>query len=244
MNLFRRILLALTAGALIAAPVLAETVKGNGVLKTQAREVAGFSAIGLGINANVEVKLGGAEGITIEADENILPLIETTVRRGELEIKAVRHNLSLDSRQIRVAVQAKQVDALDIGGSGSIVVRDAIKGSALRLNIGGSGSIAVFRAVVVLVFLAFGGSGSVKAGGSAKRLNINIAGSGDADAHALVADDVDINIAGAGDALIAARSSIAVAIAGSGNVQYWGDPAISKTVFGSGRIKRLGPLPQ
>jgi hypothetical protein len=240
----RRILLAVTAAAFLSAPALAETVRGNGVMKTETRAVSGFTAVGLGIAAKVEVRVGATEGIAIEADENLLPLIETSVKRGELEIKAVRYNLNLDSRQIRIVVNAKQIDQLDIGGSGSITA-DVVKGKKLSLDIGGSGSIDVKKADVEKVSVNIGGSGDVKVGGgSAKRLNISIAGSGDTDTRGLLSDEVDINIAGAGDAVVAARNSIAVLVAGSGSVQYFGDPSIKQTVLGSGRIKRLGAMPQ
>lgn len=240
----RRTLLAVMAGAFVASPAFAETVRGNGVMRTEARAVSGFTGVGLGIAAKVEVRMGATEGISIEADENLLPLIETTVKRGELEIKAARYNLNLDSRKIRIVVNAKQIDQLDIGGSGSITA-DSVKGQKLTLDIGGSGSIDVKRADVEKVSVSIGGSGDVKiGGGSAKRLNINIAGSGDTDLRGLLTDEVDINIAGAGDAVVAARNSISVLIAGSGSVQYYGDPAIKQTVLGSGRVKRLGALPQ
>src|SRR5438105_6234549 len=227
----RPALFALLAGCLIAAPAFAETVKGNGVIRTQVRQASGFTGVGLGIRAKVEVKVGATEGVTVEADENLLPLIETTVHRGELQIKAARFNLNLDSKQIRIVVQAKQIDQLDIGGSGSIVI-DAVKGRSLALEIGGSGTIDVKRADVEKVSVDIGGSGDVKVAGAARRLNINIAGSGDTDARALLVDDVDINIAGAGDAVVAARTSIKVLVAGSGDVQYLGDPSIRQTVLG------------
>jgi hypothetical protein len=240
----RRSLLAVLAGAFLAVPALAETVRGNGVMRTETRTVTGFTGVGLGISAKVEVKLGATEGLSIEADENLLPLIETVVKRGELEIKPVRRNLSLDSRQIRIVVHAKQIEELEIGGAGTIAA-DAIKGSRLGMNIGGSGSIDVKRADVDKLAIVIGGSGDVKVGaGAARRLNITIAGSGDTDTRSLLTDDVDINIAGAGDAVVAARNSISVLVAGSGSVQYYGDPSIKQTVLGSGRVKRMGAMPQ
>src|SRR5207253_10866654 len=116
----RRFLIIFLASLSMAGPAFAETVTGNGVMRMQERPVAGFTGVALGIPAKVEVKLGTTEGITIEADENLLPLIETTVTRGSLDIKPSRRDLNLQSRAIRIVVQARQVDRLAIGGSGSI----------------------------------------------------------------------------------------------------------------------------
>ena len=238
----RRVLLA--AGvALLALPllVLAETVSGNGVMRTQTRNVTGFKSIGLGIPARVEVKQGNTESVTIEADENLLPLIETKVNDGALEIKPVRRALSVSSKAIRIVVQAKQVEGLSVGGSGTIV-SDAIKSDKLELEIGGSGTVQIKRVDAQSMEVAVGGSGDVKVGGSAKKVEVAIGGSGNVDAASLVSDEAEISIAGSGDTSIGVRKLLKVSIAGSGGITYTGDPVVKQTVVGSGRIKRVGAL--
>jgi hypothetical protein len=239
----RRYLIIFLAWLSLCGAALAETVAGNGVMRTQDRAATGFTGITLAIPARLEVKLGPTEGITIEADENLLPLIETAVKGNSLAIKPVRRNLNLESRGIRVVVQAKQVDRLAIGGSGSITA-DALRGKDLALDIGGSGEIDIKRADADRVSVAIGGSGDVQVAGAAKHVKIAIGGSGTANAKSLVTDAADVTIAGAGDASVAARASLNVTIVGSGDVNYWGEPSLSKTVLGSGSIKHAGPLPR
>jgi len=243
MNATRRTLLLAAALSFLAAPAFAETVRGNGVMKTETRPFTGFTGIGLGIAAKVEVKLGATEGMTIEADENILPLIETRLKNGELTIGTVRNNLSLDTKSIRIVVQAKNIDQLDLGGSGSISA-ELLKGPKVRMNIGGSGSIDVKQCSAEHVEVAIGGSGSVKLAGAAKGFEASIGGSGDVVAPNFVADKAEITVAGSGDVTLGVRSSLDVTIAGAGAIGYYGDPKVSHTVLGSGAIKRLGPLMQ
>jgi hypothetical protein len=239
-----RLLIAFLCGAFVAAsPVLAETAKGNGAIRTQSRAVSGFTGIGLGLHARVEVKQGATEGLTIEADENLLPLIETKVEHGSLEIKPVRRNLSLESTAIKLIVQVKQLDAIAVGGSGT-VVSDALRGTALKVDIGGSGLVDIKRLDASSVAVNIGGSGDARLAGAVKKLAIAIGGSGGVAAPALLADEVQVSIAGSGDAAVAARSSLDVTIAGTGNVKYSGDPSISQTIVGSGRVKRVGPISQ
>lgn len=228
----------------LAAPAFADTVAGNGVIRTQQRAVSGITGVALGIPARVEVKVGNAEGVTLEADENLLPLIETTVRRGTLEIKPARRSLDLSSKAIHIVVQAKSIEQLSLGGSGSITA-DAVQGRKLALEIGGSGSVEVQRADVERVAVAIGGAGRVKLdAGSARKLEMNVGGSGATHASGFVVDDADVTIAGAGDADLAVRSRLEVTIAGSGSVRYLGDPKLDRTVIGAGLIRRMGPLPQ
>jgi hypothetical protein len=240
---FSRRALVICAALALALPAFAETVRGNGVIRTQARSVTGFHAIGLGSGARVEVKQGETESVTVEADENLLPLIETKVDGGELEIKPVRRNLSLESKSIRIVVQAKQVDALAVGGSGTIA-SDAIKSAKLQLEVGGSGTIDLKRADAERVSIQVGGSGDVNIGGAAKRVAIEIGGSGNVDGAKLVSDEAQVTIAGSGDTSVGVRNELQVTIAGSGGVNYTGDPKVRSTVVGSGRIKRVGALAQ
>jgi hypothetical protein len=243
MTATRRALLLAAALSFLAAPAFAETVRGNGVMKTETRPFSGFTGIGLGIPAKVEVKTGATEGMTIEADENILPLIQTRVKGGELEIRTVRSNLNLDSKSIRIVVNAKSIDQLDLGGSGSITA-DQLKGSKIRMNIGGSGAIDVKRVDAEHLEIAIGGSGNVKFAGTAKSVEASIGGSGDIVAPNFAADEAEITVAGSGDATLGVRKKLDVTIAGAGSIAYYGDPKVSHTVLGAGAIKRLGPLMQ
>jgi hypothetical protein len=243
MTATRRALLIAAALSFLAAPAFAETVRGNGVMKTETRPFSGFTGVGLGIPAKVEVKLGATEGITIEADENVLPLIDTRLKNGELTIKTVRDNLDLDTKSIRIVVQAKTMNQLDLGGSGSISA-EQLKGAKIVMNIGGSGSIEVKNLDADHVEIAIGGSGNVKFGGTAKGVEASIGGSGNIVAPNFVADQAEITVAGSGDVTLGVRNKLEVTIAGAGVIGYYGDPKVSRTVLGSGVIKRLGPLLQ
>jgi hypothetical protein len=239
----RRTWCAVIVALLIAAPAFAETVKGSGVMRSEARTVPAFSGVGLGIPARVEVRLGRTDAVTVEADDNLLPLIETAVQRGTLEIKPARRDLKIDSTSIKVVVQARQIDHLAIGGSGAIVA-DALRSPKLRLAVGGSGSIDVRRADCEHVTVEIGGSGNAKVAGLAKKLSIEIGGAGTVSASGLLADDVGVTIAGSGGAAVAARNTLDVTIAGSGDIRYYGDPKVSQTIVGSGHVRRVGALPQ
>jgi hypothetical protein len=221
-----------------------ETVKGTGVVKKDERTVGHFTGVAVSLPAQVEVRIGNVEGVTVETDENLLALVQTRVENGSLEIRAVRNRLDLKPSVLKVVVRAKEIEALSVGGSGSITA-DAIKGRKLGLNVGGSGSIEVKSAESQNVSASMGGSGSVKlGGGAAQKLEIAIGGSGDVQAGQLKADDVDVSIGGSGDVTVWAREKLNVTVAGSGDINYWGDPKVRSSVIGSGGAKRLGAAPR
>ncbi|MBG9386519.1 head GIN domain-containing protein [Caenimonas aquaedulcis] len=235
------------ASALAAGPAWltgSETVKGNGVVKKQDRALGRFTGVAVSLPAEVEVRIGNAESVTIETDENLLPLVATRVDNGTLEIRPVRERLSLEPRTLKVVVTARQIEELAVGGSGTITT-DPLKSKNLELHVGGSGSIHVKSAESDSVSAAMGGSGSVKVGGgTTRKLEIAIGGSGGVQAGELKADKVEVSIGGSGDVTVWAREKLDVSVAGSGDVSYWGDPKLRTAVVGSGSMKRLGAAPR
>ncbi|MDB5871573.1 MAG: hypothetical protein JWQ07_1015 [Ramlibacter sp.] len=229
----------------MAAPawLMGDGVKGNGIVRKQARELGPFTGVSLSLPAEVEVRLGNTEGVSIETDENLLALVETVVENGTLEIRPARRNTSLEPRTLKIVVQAKLVNRLSLGGSGSIRA-DSLRAPGLKLEVGGSGSIDIKSAECESLSAAMGGSGSVKLAGSARKLSVSIGGSGGLQAGQLKADDVDVSIGGSGQATVWAREKLSVVIAGSGEVNYYGDPKVRTSVVGSGGAKRLGPAPR
>jgi hypothetical protein len=221
-----------------------DEVKGSGIARTQARQTGHFTGLALALPASAEVRLGATEGVTIEADDNLLPLIETVVEGGVLKVRPVRDNLHLRSRTMKIVVTAKSIDQLSLDGSGSITT-GALRSDRISLAVGGSGTINVASINADRVSVAVGGSGDIKVGGGqASRLSVTIGGSGDVDAGGLKVSDAGITVGGSGNSKVWATGRLSYTIAGSGDVKYYGDPRISSTVVGSGDAERLGAAPR
>ena len=62
-------------------------VRGSCDLETEERDVSGFDEIYFSGMGNLVIEQGDEESLIIEADDNIIDLIETEVRGGELHIK-------------------------------------------------------------------------------------------------------------------------------------------------------------
>ena len=215
-----------------------ERVQGNGNVTRQAREVANFTGLGLGLPGNVEVRIGNAESVTIESDDNILPLVETVVEDGTLKIRPVRRNLQLDTRNLKVIVTAKKLERISVGGSGSVDA-EGLRGGKLTFDVGGSGSMNLRNIEGESVTVSLGGSGHLKASGSADRLKVSIGGSGKVSTGQLATREVAVSIGGSGQAVVWAKQALSVSVAGSGDVSYYGEPQVTKSVMGSGSVKRL-----
>jgi hypothetical protein len=235
---------ALAAGAVALVSlkaVASSAVRGNGVRRTETRDLSGFTGIAMAVPGQLELRLGSAEGLTIEADENLLPLIETTVSRGVLHIRPKRGE-DIDPTVLRIVVQARQVELLSLAGSGSMSA-DALKSPSLKVDVSGSGSVSLQRAEVEELSVSMAGSGSANLAGRARTLRVSVAGSGNVAAASLQAEEAKVSMAGSGLATVSARTSLKASIAGSGTVRYHGDPKVDRSIAGSGEIQRIGPMP-
>ncbi|MCA3027230.1 MAG: DUF2807 domain-containing protein [Rhodocyclaceae bacterium] len=221
-----------------------KSVTASGNVKTETRDVTGFTGISLSLPAKVTIKQGNKEGLTIEADDNFLPLIETVVERGQLRIRPVEKNMSFKGRSMRlnITVDVINIESLSVSGSGDIIA-DQLNSPKLKASIAGSGDVNIKSLTSDSVKVSIAGSGDLNLGGTANELEGSIAGSGTVKADRLKAKTVVLKIAGSGDATVWATDNMKLSIAGSGDVKYWGDAKVTQSVAGSGSIKRLGTAP-
>jgi hypothetical protein len=190
-------------------------IQGSGVWKTESRAVGSFSKIDLSGSPDVEVTVGSAVSVSVTADDNILPLIETKVSGTTLEIGSEG---SYDPKiGVKVKITAPTLEGVGISGSGNIHVT-GLKAAEMEARITGSGNVIL--------------------SGSTDRLNVKITGSGDLRADDLTAKHVHVSVTGSGNAVIRSSEELDATVTGSGDVRYSGNPPqVRRSVIGSGEIR-------
>jgi hypothetical protein len=216
-----------------------DKVQGSGKVVQETRQVGRFHGVELNLGGNVEVRTGSDGPIAIEADDNVLPLVETVVENGVLQIRSAKKKLQLDTRRLKVVVPAREIDSLGVAGSGSMSA-GKLHGAKLKLELAGSGTLDATGIDMKAVSIDVAGSGKLQAAGNAEKLEVSVAGSGNADATRLAARQVEADVAGSGQVTVTAHQSLAASVAGSGSVAYYGDPQVTRSVAGSGTVRRAG----
>jgi hypothetical protein len=234
----------LTQSVAQAASWGGEQVQGSGKIVRQQRELGHFTGVANALPATVEIRIGSTESVTVETDDNLLALVETVVEDGTLKIQPSRRNLNLRTRTMKIVVQAKALDHISLGGSGTID-SDALRARKLQVDLGGSGMINLKGLDADTLSVSLGGSGDLKAAsGTVKNVSVSIGGSGNVNLGPVQSSSASVTIAGSGDATVWPRDALSLTVAGSGNVNYYGDPRITKSVVGSGGARRIGAAPQ
>lgn len=146
--MFRRLKLAaaiaVIGALLLGTPAMAwdwsfgAAVVGSGqVTKTQ-RQLTGFKGLSLELPSNVEIVQGDTEGVQIETDQNIAPLIEAVVENDQLKIRSIPRSKSLKPTSLKITVQARTIERISISGSGDV---DYCGDAAVSQSVAGSGRV-------------------------------------------------------------------------------------------------------
>ena len=234
------LILLLTGSQLFAQPW--KTIKGDGNVKKETRQVAGFTSLSSHGPMDVKIEYGNSNSIRVEADENLLPYIETNVENGKLLIQP-KKNVNLRSRsKMVVYVSMTKIQKLQLSGSGNIGGSGAFTSdNETEVMLSGSGNIHLNSGSFKDLHFAISGSGNIVAkGSSADKVSANVSGSGNVDCSDIAADDVEVKISGSGNAKVNANKSLTANISGSGNVFYKGSATnISTKVAGSGKAVKM-----
>ena len=219
-----------------------KTIKGDGNVKTETRDVTEFSSLASAGSMDVNITYGSTNKLEIQADENLLPYIETTVTDGKLSIKASKNvNLKSKSKMI-VNVSMTKVNSLQLSGSGNINGSGAfINDDKTNISISGSGNIKLEFDTFKDLELAISGSGNMELKGNGTNdITAHVSGSGNIDCSNINSNTTDAKISGSGNIKVYAKNSIDAQISGSGNVLYKGDaPSINSKVSGSGKVIKM-----
>jgi hypothetical protein len=191
-------------------------VRGSGDVQSEERTVTGFDEILLEGSGRIFVDVSETESLTIEAEDNLLPLLSSEVTGSRLELRT-SESIS-PTRPIVYTIGAIAFEGISIVGSGDLVAANLDCNS--------------FNASVA-------GSGNFDLTGQCDRLDLSITGSGDFAGEAFEVGTADIDISGSGDVVVNATDELVVRITGSGDVEYLGDPSTDIDIAGSGDVRKL-----
>lgn len=239
MQTIKPFLLLLISIMLFTYAASAQAVKGNGKVVKQERAIAAFSAIEIDGVLHVYLAQGDTESLTVEADENLLDIIET-INKGNKLIVGLKKGVEMKkAKRNNVYITLRNIDDLKINGVVQVESTTPITVGELDLDIGGvSNTNLDLRCDHLNAHADMVGSLTLR--GQVKEANIKNKGVGSLKAFDLQVDKLTLNNSGVGSAEVSAQKEISINSSGVGSVRYKGDPVVKDLrSSGIGKVKKL-----
>jgi Putative auto-transporter adhesin, head GIN domain len=212
-----------------------EIVHGSGNVITEQRQVSGFTEVELTIGGELVIEQDGTEAMSVEAEDNIAPLITSEVRGNRLTIGNRDGSIISSTRPVRIHISVKDLSYIGNTGAGNVSM-NGVKGASLQTYNTDSGSITVVGIATAVYTSRSSGSGGTTASGVAGRLDVEGTGSGSFEGAALESDDAKVVLTGGGDATVRVSRTLDASVTGRGSVRYMGNPVLTANDRGPGEI--------
>ena len=233
-------------------------IQGNEQVSRDVRQVGNISVLDIDsmkrIDIKIDVRVGPATSLVIEADSNLQPRIHSEVSGNTLRIWSDTNIRS--SNGIHVIYTTPQLKKITISGSGRLVasgfngddfsleqrgsMKSELSGTVGRFNVANNGSGSINAAALASgnTDAVQNGSGNIQLGSvRGERVNVAVNGSGSVSASGAV-QRIDANVNGSGDINLASVSSDVAYLAsnGSGDIDVSVQNEVNARASGSGRI--------
>lgn len=220
----------------ITTPVFADSVKGNGDVQSQEREVSNFSGIKVSGAYTIYLSQDDECSLRVVADENIQKIIKTEVRNDILYIK--NETSICDAKKMELYIGFKYLRFIKANGAISLKNENDLKFDELKIEINGASS-AKLELSANKLSIDNSGASSIHLKGKANELNIDISGAGSVNAIDFKVSEARVDISGVGTGKVFVEDKLRVSISGIGSVKYKGDPAVTSDISFLGVLKKI-----
>lgn len=222
-------------------PVI-KVVKGTGSLTTETREVGGFDSIQLDGVGNLVITQGDSVALQIEAEDNILPYLESDVVGNTLRLgfhDNFWQRTLLPTEPITYSLVVTDLNALTFNGAGNLDMNE-LATDELSITVNGASQVKINDLQADSLSIQINGTGNVSVAGEVTIQKISIDGAGTVSNSDLKSSQANITANGLGIATVWATDQLDVTINGGGTLNYYGEPAISQNINGAADINHLG----
>jgi hypothetical protein len=210
-------------------------IKGSGILVERKREIGSFSKLRIEGPLDVQLNQGAAESLSISAEDNVEPLIETRLD-GDALVIGLKPGAGFSTRKPpRLMLGFRKLNAVLIKGSGDVNI-DQLKAEQFAITISGSGDLDIGLLETRELSASISGSGDVHIAGRAEQQNWSLSGSGDVSAASLSGRTAKAQLSGSGDLSLGVVEQLDANLSGSGDLSYAGRPKVTQKISGSGEI--------
>jgi hypothetical protein len=223
-------------------PELGGAITGSGVVKSETREVAEIQSISIDYPAEVTIRQGDSESVTIEAEDNLLPQLVAEVRNGRLHFENNERNWGArvnPTETVLLTITVVELNEVHFPSAGKMQI-DGLETDSLIVSVSGAGDVTLTELAAGEVNFSLSGAGNIDADGDSENLQLRISGLGNFNGGDLKSQNAEVHISGAGSATVWAEATLDANISGAGSIDYYGDPEVSERISGVGSVSQAG----
>ncbi|HOI40493.1 MAG TPA: head GIN domain-containing protein [Methanobacterium sp.] len=179
----------------------------------QTPDISGVTNVALNGPGTLIIQQGNNESIRIEADDNLMSKISTTVSGNSLSINNLN---SVSNRAVKIYITLKDLNSLTTNGGGDSEVTD-LNTDSLTVTLD---------------------NGKMTLSGNIDNLIATINGGGTIAAKDLVSQKATATINGEGKATLNIVNTLNAVVNGGGSIKYSGNPQVKQQVNGLGSITK------
>lgn len=190
-------------------------VRGSGNRKTEKRTLPSFKSVEASGAFEVNIVCQQSQTFEIEGDDNLLPIIKTDVKNGNLRVYSDTQYSA--SKPIELRISMPDLEKYISSGAGDVHL-SGVKNDQLVLSNTGATNIV--------------------AAGQTTLVDIESSGAGNIETNDLHAERAKISVSGAANVEVYATQQLDVSVSGIGSVTYSGNPpVVNKSVSGIGSVR-------
>jgi len=213
-----------------------DNIRGNGKIATEERSLSSFNQLTVTGPFDVMLRPGAEGKLSLTADENLLPVIETFVKNNKLVIRFNKDFNVRKATKLFVEVPVKYLKSINLTGSGSIKNERLIDWNEINLYLTGSGDM-MLNLNLDFVKASVTGSGDMVLNGTANNARYSVTGSGSINAKQAICKNAKVNVTGSGDVYVKATQRLKGKLLGSGDLYYYAKPeTLDINILGSGSV--------
>jgi hypothetical protein len=191
-------------------------IAGSGRIVSKVRNVGSYEGIHVRNFADVIIAQDSVESLRVEADDNIIDVLRTSVSDGTLFVELP--DGSYDNITVRIYASMKTISLLESSGAADFQTSGPIYTDAIICRITGAGTIRL--------------------AGTATHQIVEIVGAGSIHNFDLVSSYCTAWIAGSGAIEVNVTQQLDAVIVGAGSITYMGNPSVvHQTISGLGSIR-------
>lgn len=215
--------------------IFEEVVYGNNVVSSVERPAGDFDEIITTGPFDIYLTQSVSRQLVIEAEENLLPFIQTSYRGDNLYIEVEDGYQLRNNAAIKIFTSTPVLHEIKLTGSGKVEM-NSLETRWLDLKITGSGDITIHQLLADELDAEITGSGDIFLSGAVNNSELTITGSGDIRSLDLSQEDCESTISGSGNMYINVIHQLDAQITGTGNIYYLGSPLLTENITGTGRL--------